>query len=141
MKRAFLAGCFSVAFCTISAALYYALLFALMAHHFSPRGFADSMAVAGITSFSVMGLFIFFPLGFIGGWILPKLPFAATRVRFISAAIVLGGVLGCIFPVLELQNEGEHGLAFLWLPSLLIGASCAGLWAWFWSRLSQAKLR
>jgi len=138
MKRAIVAACFSVAFCTISAALYYAVAFSLMAHHFSLRGFVDSMAAAGITAFSVAGPFSFC-LGFLGGWILPKLPLVATRARFISAAILLGGLFGCIFPALFARGDGEADLALTWLPGLLIGTSCAGLWAWFWLRWSHGN--
>lgn len=138
MKRAIVAACFSVAFCTISAALYYAVVFSLMAHRFSLRGFVGSMGAAGITAFSVAGPFSFC-LGFLGGWILPKLPLVATRARFISVAILLGGLFGCIFPVLFARGDGEAGLALTWLPALLIGTSCAGLWAWHWSRLAHGS--
>ncbi len=136
MKRAIVAACFSVAFCTIIAALYYAVAFSLMARHFSLRGFVDSMAAAGITAFSVARPFSFC-LGFLGGWILPKLPHVATRARFISAAILLGGFFGCIFPALFARGDGEADLALTWLPGLLIGTSCAGLRAWFWLRWSH----
>lgn len=142
MKRAILAACFSVAFSTMSASLYYAVAFTLMAHHFSPRGFAGSLAAAGITAFSVAGPFSFC-FGFLGGWILPKLPFVATRTRLISAGILLRGILGCMFPVLLTRGEGgsdfASDFALTWPPALLIGASCAGSWAWFWSPLSQGN--
>ncbi len=138
MKRATVAACFSLAFCTISAALYYAVAFSLIAHRFSPRGFASSLALAGITAFSVTGPFSFC-LGFLGGWILPKLPLVATRVWFIGAAVLLGGLFGCIFPLLTLRGDGEASLALTWLPALLIGTSCAGLWAWHWSRWAHGN--
>jgi hypothetical protein len=136
MKRATVAACFSAAFCTIGAALYYAVAFSLMAHRFSLRGFVSSLAAAGITAFFVAGPFSFC-LGFFGGWILPKLPFAAKRVRFVSAAILLGGILSCVFPVLLPDRESQDDLALTWLPALLIGMSCAGLWAWFWALWSH----
>jgi predicted membrane-bound spermidine synthase len=138
MKRATVAAFFSVAFCTISVALYYAVTFSLMAHRFSLRGFIGSLAAAGITAFSVAGPFSFC-LGFLGGWILPKLPFVANRAMFISAAILLGGLFGCIFPALFARGDGEANLSFTWLPALITGTSCAGLWAWHWSRRAHGN--
>ncbi len=136
MKRAFFAACFSVVFCMIGAALYYAVAFALIARHFSSRGFAGSFAVVTITALSVMGPFSFC-MGFLGAWILPKLLFAARRIQFVSAAALLGGILGCAWPLLldrDSRALTKDSLVFSWLPALLIGTSCAGLWAWFWSR-------
>ena len=71
-------------------------------------------------------------LGLIGVWLLPHLPFVQTKFRFLAAAALVGGILGCIPPavprILPPATPG-NGEILSFVPRVAVGMLCATSWA------------
>lgn len=134
MKRILSAAVFSAAFCVLSASVYFTVYFALLSHRaIGIRNLAIGFLY--VSTLAALPAAAFgFVLGLLGGWILPHLPFVRqARGRLVVAAAILGGVLGCVPPVIPRifapPSKGDITLSFV--PSVVIGIGCASLWA-FW---------
>jgi len=132
MKRSLSAAIFSAAFCAVTSSVYFTVYGALESHTSGiselAKGFLYISTLAALPA-AVFG----FLLGLLGGWALPHLPFVgATRGSFVFAAAFTGVLLGCIPPLIpRLLPNPNQGQILSFVPSVLIGAACASLWAWF----------
>jgi hypothetical protein len=136
MKRITWIAVYSAGFSVISVSLYITLYGAATAisggHHVSARSLTEGflmIAPLGVIPAAVFGL----TLGLAGGWILSCLPIQITSRRFVPAVAVLGGVLGCVPPIVFRLIQHED-TPFGFLPCISIGILCAGSWAMLWLR-------
>jgi len=124
-------------FSAVAAPVYFWTYFAIELHGINLFGF---LMIGGI-AVPIAGSYGFI-LGLLGGLVLQNLPFLKTRFRFVIAACVFGGVLGCIPAIITRlltadQGPGER-LGFA--PCVLIGVLTAGSWALYWLRNRPVRL-
>ena len=128
MKRVMWAAIYSAGFSAIGASVCLMLWGRII---FPTEGFimiAPLVVVPG----ALFGLI----LGSIGGLILLHLPLSTTRTGFLTSAIILGGILGCVPPIIPriLMPSANRNEILGFLPCVIIGILCAGSWAMLWLR-------
>ena len=125
-NRVFLAAGFSSAYCVLTSSVYFTIRFALAsgqswhAHLWSTFQNVLRLALFPAAAFG-------FLLGGLGALIMTGLGFNG-KIQKSAAAAVLGGILGCLPPAAwPPPQDFETPLSAF--PCILIGSTCAFLWA------------